>query len=75
MKKVQINSEMYEKISQVFHGEIFRRKDKDGNCFMNVSKKQEKVLRENNLIIDKCNNCDDIDLHLDEECPDCGRKA
>jgi len=24
---------------------------------------------------DKCSNCDDMELELDEECPDCGRVA
>jgi len=75
MKTVQVQPEMYDKIFNAFHGEIFRRKDKDGNCFMNVSKKQEKILKENNLIIEKCNNCDGMELMLDESCPTCGREA
>jgi len=24
---------------------------------------------------DKCENCHDMELYPDEECPDCGRKA
>jgi hypothetical protein len=51
MEKVQVKPEAYEAIVKAFHGEIFRRKDKDGNCFMNVTKKQKAILEQNNLIV------------------------
>ena len=51
MEKVEVKPEAFEAITKAFHGEIFRRKEKDGRCYMNVTKKQKAILEEHNLII------------------------
>jgi hypothetical protein len=45
----------------------------DGGDFITTDEGDFNVL--DSLTKEICPNCDDMELELDEECPDCGRKA
>ena len=45
----------------------------DGGDFITTDEGDFNIL--DSLTKEICLNCDDIELELDEECPDCGREA
>jgi hypothetical protein len=53
MNIFEVNEEVKNVIVNAFHGEVFRSKKKDnGNFFVKLDKRQEKICRESNLVSD-----------------------
>jgi GMP synthase-like glutamine amidotransferase len=54
MNIFEVNEEVKNLIVNAFHGEVFRSKKKEnGNFFVKLDKRQERICRENSLVSDE----------------------